>query len=80
MFIGNTGSIYNKDIRGCIVDSLIEACSLQALYPGVEIHPFTIFYLVKQTINHRLLEDNTTINRFVICGGIIKLLENMETL
>ena len=79
VFIGNTGSIYNKDIRGCIVDSLIEACSLQAMYQNVEIYPFTILYLVKQTIKNRLLEDNTSINRFVISGGIKKLLENMET-
>ena len=38
-----------------------------------------ILYLVKQTIKNRLLEDNTSINRFVISGGIKKLLENMET-
>ena len=47
VFIGNTGSIYNKDIRGCIVDSLIEACSLQAMYENVEIYPFTYIIFSK---------------------------------
>ena len=35
-------------------------------------------YLVKQVAKERLVEDNTSINRFVVCGGILKVFETMR--
>ena len=78
MFIGNMGTKYNKDIKGCIIDNEIEARSIQALYPHIEINEFNNLFLVKQVIKNKLQEDNTSINRFVVCGGIMKLLDTMS--
>ena len=72
MFIGNMGTKYNKDIKGCIIDNETEARSIQALYPNIEINEFNNLFLVKQVIKNKLQEDNTSINRFVVCGGIMK--------
>ena len=78
MFIGNMGSKYNKEIKGCITDSEVEARSLQALYDHIEIFEMNGLYLVKQVAKERLVEDNTSINRFVVCGGILKVFETMR--
>ena len=78
MFIGNMGSKYNKEIKGCITDSEVEARSLQALYDHIEIFEMNGLYLVKQVAKERLVEDNTSINRFLVCGGILKVFETMR--
>lgn len=78
MWIGNMGSKYNKEIKGCILDSEVEARSLQALYENIEVFPFNNLFLVKQNCKERLIEDNTSINRFVVSGGILKVIETMQ--
>lgn len=79
MFIGNMGTKYNKEMKGCIVTDLTEARSLQALYENVDIYDFRgDRFLVKQTAKCRLLEDNTSINRFVISGGVRKVIETLR--
>ena len=78
MFIGNMGTKYNKTINGAIIDNEAEARALHALYDNVEIYAFNNLYFVKQCIKNRLQQDNTSINRFVISGGIINILETLK--
>ena len=78
MLIGNFGTKYNKTISGCITDDEYEAYALHARHPNIQVFPFNNLFLVKQNSKERLLEDSTSINRFVVSGGIINLLESLK--
>lgn len=73
--VGWFGKKWSQEIKACITDSREEAYALHACHNNIRIEEVTHLYYIKQMFKSRLIKDHTSINRFVVSGGIKNLFE-----
>lgn len=82
--IGQFNQKFITSEKGFITSSFEIACGMyhKIKYEEgnkCELDEINDYYFIRETYNKRLLSDNTSINRQIICGGLVNLIKLIET-
>ena len=81
-FIGELGRKYDKTNRGFVCRDYERAmcCWTRGMYEqrNVTVDHYNDLYLIKEQSCERIFSDNTSVNRFIVSQGILKLLQRIE--